>query len=427
MQLAIKLHGQSSFIVISFLFSYLFIHPAAFSGEQFIPNIVDEKLPLHYAIVITQDRTLQGACRSIFMKDHLLREAYARAVSAESDPEVRVLKSAVLADIENRVKINEQVPFVKSSILRTICKHGIGGLHAHTVMFNADNTLQTISPDGVMSRWDVQTGECIKEEFLATHEGYRLISANRDYTRFVFLAPNKIIVRNKHEVLFRLELAQESGFLSAALNYDGSKLAVGNDCGPPHIWDLSKKPIVGYRIKDTSVPYATYALAFNHDDSKLIVGTSFGAYLSDMQGCRDPDWLNNFENIVAVAFDRSGKAAAMGIDAAFTYTKSRLAFRDMKMRNVFNNILTHHDFRSIDFSPDGSMVAIAFKDGGIEVWLVHHVFLLAELSKGRAEELSQALKKRIIQGDLYDELVKKMPCLQDIRIGFKVKRELSLI
>jgi hypothetical protein len=171
---------------------------------------------------------------------------------------------------------------------------------------------------------------------------------------------------------------------------------------------------------------SNYALAFNHDETMLAVASQIGTSLWDVKK-KEQLWVGGFRDSRVAAFNRDGKIVVNGYDDS-SMNYAWLSFYDTATReHLFTGkypwyMVSIRDFRSVDFSLDSSMVAVAFKGGGIEVWLVDHTRLLAELSTAQITGLLAAIQTDSIKGDLYDELIERMPCLKD-NVSIKIERD----
>lgn len=428
MQSSIRLGGRNYFVVISLLLSSLSVKPAAFPDAS---AVAPTKQRVNYGIVIERDQSLKGAVTALFMQDFALRVAYAQAVEQEPDHASRAYKRGILDDIDRRGLINEELRKNTPHSIRFINTEDYDESYEHSLTFKDGDTLQALSSRGGIATWNVKTGEYLQTTRLEGALGKMCaactaLACSPDGKKIAIDCLEKVIIRDKNGETLPLfqKFPSQNRSLSVAFNHDGSVCAFGIQ-GRVTALHLSKKNFLHRsEIACGSSTNPIHALAFNHEETKLAIASDRGVYLWDMKLQERSGFVTPLEAYESVAFSHDGTIIAAGSHPLFGIGSGTLRLYNSATKQYLFKIQTSYrnTFSSLAFGPDDSMIAASFKGGGIELWLLDHTKVIAQLSSEQVLELHAALKTGSIKSDVYDDLCQRIPCLGK-HATFEIKKD----
>ncbi|MXV73839.1 hypothetical protein F4Z99_06140, partial [Candidatus Poribacteria bacterium] len=274
-------------------------------------------------------------------------------------------------------------------------RHGVSnaiqGVSPLRVIFSPDGkTLAstTIYPHDLLQLWDVETGDLLHT---LEHEHY--------FTDVAFSPDGKMIASaiggRDGQILYfwdvetgqRLRTFTEHGYdiNSIAFSPDGQTLAIGSqytiqgdDGGDLTLWDLDTGTLL-----HTLVGHGYYIIdvAFSPDGQTLTSASGEGTlrFWNVETGQLLYTSNDHTTNITDVAFSPDGRRLVTVSGDYHVGTDPTIRLWDIGTRSLLYTI-TGHLFYSVDFSPDGQILASGSHDGAIGLWDINTGRLLRTLT-----------------------------------------------
>ncbi|KIW32636.1 uncharacterized protein PV07_04166 [Cladophialophora immunda] len=246
--------------------------------------------------------------------------------------------------------------------VQTLTEHS-GGVAA--VAFSKKSALlASASDDGTIKRWDADNGKCIQT--LKIHKIYtpraHRVAFSPDGCHFVaFQNGDAVRIWNTSNGMCVLILEHHSQLYSAALSFDGAKLASASD-GTIKIWDSTGgqclQTLRGHHIGVVS------ALAFSHD-GKLLVSASRDGIINiwNVDSGEHVRQLKDKLPALSIAFSPEGTQMVLGT------VDGTIKIWDTKRYECLQTFEGHNSsVSSVTFSPDGTRLASASLDGTVRIW-----------------------------------------------------------
>lgn len=247
-------------------------------------------------------------------------------------------------------------------------------LGAHTVSFASQGTTFAAgSTDGTIQLWDEPISG--QSRTLIGHTGSQMRSAaSANGLRAVSLfAEGRVILWDMQSVQPMRDFSIGSRAASAALNTDGSVLAIGTKDGIVQLWDTASgqviKSIAGHSDEVISLAFSPDSLHLasgSVDETIVVWDTASGTQVMPFIGLVDDS--------EGLAFSPDGALIAMA-------NGDTIDVHQVQTGEVIRILEGHtNHIHSIAFSPDGRLIASAAHDGTILLWDVTSGTTVAEMS-----------------------------------------------
>ncbi|OQV03579.1 WD domain-containing protein [Cladophialophora immunda] len=246
--------------------------------------------------------------------------------------------------------------------VQTLTEHNCG---VTAVAFSKKSALlASASIDGTIKTWNTDNGKCVQT--LTTHNhnnpyGWE-VAFSPDGTKFVsWERDNTVGIWNTSSGVCVLILEHHSRVCSAALSFDGAKLASASDA-TIKIWDSTGgqclQTLTGHHIGGVD------ALAFSHD-GKLLVSASRSGIITiwNVDSGEHIRPLKDKFRALSIAFSLEGAQMALGMRGG------TIKIWDTKRYECLQTFEGHtSSVYSVTFSPDGARLASASLDSTVRIW-----------------------------------------------------------
>ena len=251
------------------------------------------------------------------------------------------------------------------------------------------------SPDGKILSWGDYYGYLRAFDF-AKKSLFSLQPAHQQPVRALAFSPNGRFIASGDELgevaIWDLEnlrmlkrwRAHQKPICSLAFSHDGKTIATGGWDGRVRLWDVDGERMKGeFSVKIKIVATPAYCLDFSSDGKKIAVGYSDGLRIWNLEDRKLEKWVGEYGVIRALKFvprtsfllfSSWAKGGTFVLDGEKGWEQKGIALTDWRGREKF----------ALALSPDGSMAALGGRDGLISLISVTDLVNAKELKEVRA-------------------------------------------